>query len=476
MLRTQNCQTTAFSRIIPLTPLARIFCLFAFTCFLIPHALPAQEVGPADDELTTTEQAVDVEPVARDEQIDTRITAILEASGWFQNIRVRVDDGIVFLDGRTATEQRQLWARDLAAKTSGVVAVVNRIEVDAHANFSLDPAINAVEDLGTRFVVALPSILLAIIVLPLAWFAASLVRRTAHWMIRDRMQSPFLADLLSRLIALPVFLIGLYVVLQAAGLTKLAFSVVGGAGVLGIVIGFAFRDIGENFLASLLLSLRQPFRRGDFISVSGQMGLVHSMNTRSTVLVSPEGNHIQIPNAMVFKSIIENFTAVPDRRGEIDVGIGYDAAISDAQTIIRKVLAEQDGVIAAPEPMVLADRLNTSTVDLKVYYWFDGEKVSPLKLQSVLIQKIKQALTDAEVSMPADIQELVFPQGIPGLIADVAEAAAEGSRPHPAPATAPPARERITEDDAAAVANEKDELEEQLKAPIEGDSDHDLLS
>ncbi len=450
--------------------------LFCSLLVLWPLGAFAQDSGPTDDEVTATEQAVDVTPVARDDQIDTRITNILDATGWFRNIRVRVEDGIVFLDGRTASEQRQIWARDLAAKTSGVVAVVNRIEVDAKADFSLDPAISAVEDLGTRIFLALPSIILAIVVLPLAWFAASFVRRFAHWMLRGRMQSGFLSDLLARIIALPVFLIGLYVVLQAAGLTKLAFSVVGGAGVLGIVIGFAFRDIGENFLASLLLSLRQPFRRGDFISVAGQKGLVHSMNTRSTVLVSPEGNHIQIPNASVFKSIIENFTAVPNRRGELDVGIGYDAAVSDAQAIIRDILEAQEGVIASPEPMVLADALGASAVMLKVYYWFDGEAVSPLKLKSLLIQRIKQGLTDAGISMPGEVRELVFPDGMPTGV-EVAAAASVSSPVEQARADQVEApREDLQDVEDSDLSNETELLEEQLAAPIEGDSDHDLLA
>ncbi|MCC1493667.1 mechanosensitive ion channel [Cognatishimia sp. F0-27] len=435
----------------------------------------AQDSAPDDTEITATEQAVDVTPVARDDEIDTRITGILLATDWYEALAVRVEDGIVFLDGRTATEQRALWARDLAAKTSGVVAVVNRIRVDPKVEFTLDPAIDAVEDLQQRALVALPSIILAIVVLPLAWVASGLVRRFARWSLNGRTRSPFLSDLLASIIALPVFLLGLYVVLQAAGLTKLAFSVVGGAGVIGIVIGFAFRDIAENFLASILLSVRQPFKRGDFISVAGQMGLVHSMNTRSTVLVSPSGNHIQIPNASVFKSIIENFTAVPNRREVIDVGIGYDDAVSDAQAIISRILAEQDGVLHTPEPMVLADSLGVSTVNIKVYYWFDGASISPLKLKSLLIQRIKQGLTDAGLSMPADIHELVFPQGIPGVEAKVALGQEKPQAP-PRPTTEPAApREQIAADADEDLKNESDLLEEQLAAPIEGDADHDLL-
>ena len=427
--------------------------------------------GPADGEITTTGQAVDVTPVARDDQIETRIAGILAATGWYRQISVKVDDGIVFLDGETANETRQLWARDLAAKTSGVVAVVNRIRVDTALDFSFAPALAAMEDLGVRLLRAIPSILLAIVVLPLAWFVASVVRRVADWSLRHRMQSSFLSDLVSHIIALPVLLLGIYVVLQAAGLTQLALSLVGGAGVIGIVIGFAFRDIAENFLASLLLSIRQPFRRGDFISVAGEQGLVHSMNTRSTVLVSPEGNHIQIPNAMVFKSIIENLTAVPSRREKIELSIGHKAAISDAQSVILRVLHGTEGVIATPEPMVLASELAPASVKIMVFYWFDGQKVSPLKLRSLLIQRIKQALADAGIPMPGALQEIVFPEGIPGV-----GGAPEAAQPGPARQVSEAPREDTETPGARNLANEKDLLGEQLQAPVEGDKDHDLLA
>ena len=174
--------------------------------------------------------------------------------------------------------------RDLAQKTDGVVAVVNRIQIDQGPVWSLAPALAELEAIAQKSVAVLPLVLLAIFVLPLAWYAASLISKLARWLLSDRIRSPFLRQVVARAIAFPVFLLGLYIVLQVAGLTQLAFSLVGGAGVIGIVIGFAFRDIAENFLSSLILSVRRPFQRGDFITVAGLSGTVKSMTTRSTLL------------------------------------------------------------------------------------------------------------------------------------------------------------------------------------------------
>jgi small-conductance mechanosensitive channel len=236
--------------------------------------------------------------------------------------------------------------------------------------------------------------------------------RLARWLLSSRIQSPFLRQVVARAIAFPVFLLGLYVVLQVAGLTQLALSLVGGAGVIGIVIGFAFRDIAENFLSSLILSVRRPFQRGDFIAVAGLSGTVKSMTTRSTLLTSAEGNEIHIPNSTVFKNVIENFTSSPDRRGEFLVGIGYDAGIADAQDIILKTLRDHDAVLHDPEPMVLVDELGTSTVNIRTYYWFNGHMISPIKLKSALLRAVKSDLTVEGISMPDEAREVIFPEGV----------------------------------------------------------------
>lgn len=395
-----------------------LFRLFAPLCAVLMLALPvaAQEQttdADADADVTAPTGSVSVDPVARDDQIEGRILEILRATGWFEQLRVDATDGIIFLDGETSSDEHKTWARDLAANTEGAVAVVNRITVIQEANWSFAPAMNEIKDVAIRATTSLPLVILAIVILPLAWVLSSWVAKMLRRWLLGGMDSPLLRDIVSRILALPIFLIGLYVVLQVAGLTRLAFSLLGGAGVLGIVVGFAFRDIAENFLASLLLSIRRPFRAGDFIDVTGQQGSVQSMNTRSTVLLSPEGNHIQIPNATIFKSTIINYSASPIRRETIDVGVGYDASIARAQEIIMEMLKAHEAVTAEPLPMVLVDALGASTVNIKAYFWVDARNYSVLKVKSAILRQIKRVLTEEGISMPDDAREVIFPQGVP---------------------------------------------------------------
>lgn len=450
---------------------------------LIAFPLHAQDLpvppDTEDGEVSSASQSVAVEPVARDDQIGKRIEQILEAAGWYENARVTVDDGVVFLDGIAKTVEQKTWARDLALKTQDVVAVVNRISVEPELQSNLKPVWNELVSLARSAIIALPLFILALIILPLAWKASKGVASLAHRLLTRRIESPFLRDVVSRAISIPVFLIGLYVVLQVAGLTGLALSLLGGAGVIGIVIGFAFRDIAENFLASLLLSIRQPFRSGNYISVAGHEGIVQSMNTRSTVLLSSEGNHIQIPNADVFKNTIINYSAAPSRRGVLDVGIGYDVSVAAGQEVIRSVLQAHEAVMDDPAPLVLVDSLGSSTVNLKVYYWFNGHKYSTLKVKSALLRLMKKALVEAGISMPDDAREVIFPQGVPVVqLAGSAERTARALAAHDIEETARHEAEVVESAEVATEAegdleNEREDLEAQAASAgnVEGETD-----
>ncbi len=434
----------------------------------------ADTAGPA--------QSVAVEPTAQDDKIANRIARIMRATGLFTTVEVAVEDGVVFIDCDTTTAEARLWAGDLARKTQDVVAVVNRLSVTPNVDWSFRPALLEVGALVRSGITLLPLIVFAIVVIPLAFYAAILVAKLVEWALSRRIESPFLRRVLARTAAIPVFLIGLYLVLQVAGLTRLAVSLLGGAGVIGIIVGFAFRDIAENFLASLLLSIRRPFRRGDYIVVSGHEGLVQSMDTRSTLLLSLEGNHIQIPNAAIFKSTIVNYSSAPARREVVDVGIGFDVSIAAAQEIILGVLTAHDAVINDPEePLVLVDSLGSATVNLRAYFWLDGRTHAPPKVKSALLRLIKKALMEGGISMPDEAREIIFPQGVPIISMPDSGASAPPIKHGPVSA-APAVSTAVVETEAQSTAsegdlgNDTDSLERQAAISEPVDPADDLLN
>jgi small-conductance mechanosensitive channel len=298
---------------------------------------------------------VDVKPVARDDQIRQRIADILETTGWFGEPGVSVQKGIVFLKGTTELDEYRQWAGDLAKNTEGVVAVVNQIEVDPTTVWNFEPTFQVLNELARGFLRLLPLIVVALVVVALSWVFARLAVNVLRRGLMGRALSHLLREVMARAGGMLVMLAGLYLVLRISGLTQLALTLMGGTGLIGLVLGIAFRDITENFLASLFLSLQQPFREGDLVEVTGVTGYVQRLTSRTTVLMTLDGNQTQIPNSTVFKSTIRNFTSNPNRREDFIVGIGYDDSITYAQEVARKVLAAHPAVQDDPEPLVLVE-------------------------------------------------------------------------------------------------------------------------
>ena len=234
-----------------------------------------------------------------------------------------------------------------------------------------------------------------------------------RYLLARRIASSLLLTMAVQAFSIPIFLLGIYFVLQVAGLTRLAVTVLGGTGLLGIVVGFAFRDIAENFLASMLLSIRNPFRTGELIEVDGNVGIVMNLNVRSTVLRTLDGSYVQIPNALVYKSTIKNYSSAENRRADFAVGIGYNSPTTKAQTLIANVLKQHPAVLETPEPLVLVEELGSATVNLRIYYWFASAVYSPEKINSALLRLSKDALLKGGIELPDPAREVVFPQGIP---------------------------------------------------------------
>ena len=176
-----------------------------------PNDLP--NTGTESEEAIAAPDQVDVQPVARDEEIAQRLLTILQATEWFSTPQVTVRDGVVFLDGQTGRTEYRTWAGDLARNTQDVAAVVNRMRVTERVPWDFTPAFTELSAIGRSALQALPLILFGILVLVLAWFAMRFTRRLADRLLQKQIRSSFLRNLATTLVSVPVFLIGLYLIL-----------------------------------------------------------------------------------------------------------------------------------------------------------------------------------------------------------------------------------------------------------------------
>lgn len=364
------------------------------------------------EELSLATTKVDIKPVARDEEIRQRLQSVLKATEWFTDSDVRVEQGVVFLSGETETDELKKWASDLAGKTQDVVAVANRMKVRSPSIWDFSSTWIGTVKLWREFLRSLPFFAFGLLILAMSIGTGILAIRGTKWFLKKRVRANLLRSVLANGMGAIVFLSGVYIVLRVSGLTQLALTVVGGTGLVGLAVGIAFRDITENFLASIFLSMQRPFDTGDLIEVAEVTGYVQQLNVRTTILMTLEGNLVQIPNSKVYKSNIRNFTTNPSRREDFTITIGYQDSINDAQNIASKVLRDHAAILKDPEPSVLVDSLGADYVNLRVYFWINGRDYSWLKVRSSVIRLVKLAFQKNSITMPDEARKLVFSRGV----------------------------------------------------------------
>lgn len=394
--------------------LVLVACHAAYPAVAQAQDIPVPTPTPTDkEEPIEAPDSVEIEPEARDEEIRARLQSILEATGWFVNPEVRVQEGVVFLAGEAENAEFKTWAGDLARRTQDVTAVVNQMEVVEPSIWDFSQILTGLRAQGRAMIRAVPILLFGLVVLLLSWLAARLVTSATRESLRRRGWSPLLITVGARAVGLAILLIGLFIIFQVAGLTSVALTILGGTGLLGLVLGIAFQDITENFLASIFLSLQTPFEAGDLVEIAGILGFVQRLTTRATILMTQDGNHVQVPNATVYKSTIHNYTSNPNRREDFAIGISYDDSVANAQEIALQVLEDHPAVLEEPEPWILVESLGSAAVNLRIYFWLDGSQYSWQKVKSSVIRLVKRAFQTAGIEMPGEVRELILPDRIP---------------------------------------------------------------
>ncbi len=405
--------------------------------------------APAETQPDAAEtREVGVRPLAADEEIARRLQEILRATGWFVEPRVEVQEGVAFIWGRARTAEQREWATRLGQRTEDVVAVVNHIELIERPIWDVSPALVELRAFWRQLVQMTPLLGFGLLLLAMTWLVAGLVARLFAGILTRRVENDLLVDVTRKVVFVIFLLMGLFLMLRVSGLSRMALTLAGGTGIAGLVLGIAFRDIAENFLASMLISLQRPFRTGDLIELEGHLGYVQKVTTRGTLLMDLDGNYIQIPNSTVYKSTIRNFTANPSQRLDFIIGIGYDTPISRAQEIVLGVARAHPAVLADPEPMALVDQLGSSAVSLRIYFWVDNTAHSVLRVKSAMMRLTLRAFQEAEISLPDEAREIIFPESVPVRMIGAGE-------PTPGPAQRRGARGVLDSADASTAAEGK---------------------
>lgn len=372
-----------------------------------------EEVSTGKDDSIAKEIATTTKR-SLDEKLTQRITGILKRTDWVSNPSVEVLDGVVFLNGLARTLDSKERAGTVAENTQGVAVVVNRIQVDNAVSISEATTIvvTSLKSLGKEFLAHLPLLVagfLALVVTGIASRVAKMVMKKVA--SRSRVQGS-LKDLLLQLMTIAIWVTGLLVaaIIVFPGMTPSKALTVLGLG--SVAIGFAFKDIFENFFAGILILWKYPFERGDFIECGEITGSIEDVTIRMAMIRQVNGELTVVPNAMLFKQPVEVLTDKSSRRTTINCGVAYDTDLDKASDIMQRAVKSCTSVHSDNPIQIFAQELADSSINFEVTWWTDSKPLDIRKSRDEVVFAVKKSLDDAGIEIPFPQRRLWIPDAV----------------------------------------------------------------
>ena len=267
--------------------------------------------------------------------------------------------------------------------------------------------------MGEGFIRALPNLAIALVILFITWVLARFAVRIADGLTGKTEIRPSLKALLDTLVKLAIWIVGLMVALVVVMPGMTPASLVAGLGIGAVAIGFAFQDIFENFLAGVLIMLREKMRIGDVIECEGIVGKVEHITLRETYVRKLSGEVTLVPNSILFKNPVEILTDETQRRHEVVAGVSYDTDLDHAAEIIRKAVEGVEEVDTGKGVDIFAAEFGASSVNFNVRWWAGSKPRDMHESRDRVIRAIKRALDDAGIEIPFPYVTHTFKEAVP---------------------------------------------------------------
>lgn len=240
---------------------------------------------------------------------------------------------------------------------------------------------------------------------------SAFIQRRVKLRLAKKSPNNITANFTSQIVGFILKSIVVFATLYLLGLSSFTNKLLAGAGLLTFVIGFALKDIGENFLAGIILAFKSPFRLDDLIEVNGIIGHVKDISIRETLIKTPDGKDVFLPNSIILKNPLYNYTLDGYLRYEFNIGIAYENNPTEAIKIVLETVKNVEGVLNGDkEPAVTINELVTNSININVKFWIDTFKSTKRtvhnSLRSQLMSDVIEALIANDFSLPASIVEL----------------------------------------------------------------------
>jgi small conductance mechanosensitive channel len=258
-----------------------------------------------------------------------------------------------------------------------------------------------------QFIVMLPNLLIAAIILVITLVAARLVRRLVTQLLTRFSHSTALNNLFSTLAYVLTLLAGAFFVLTVLNLDKTVTSLLAGVGIIGLALGFAFQDIAANFISGVIIAVERPFNVGDVIQTSEFFGTIERINLRTLDIRQTTGERIIMPNRKVFENPLINFTQQTMRRIDLTCGVAYESDLEKVQRVVHEAVRTVPGLIKDKPLEVMFTEFAESSINFQVRFWVPYRRqVDYVGARSEAIMRIKQAFDREGISIPFPIRTL----------------------------------------------------------------------
>ena len=273
-------------------------------------------------------------------------------------------------------------------------------------NLDIGPAWEKINAILNGAIAILPNLFLAIVMFTIALLLSRWLKRVIGGFYSERHRN--LGALMGRLTQWLVISFALLVTLSIVLPSFHARDLIQILGISGVAIGFAFRDILQNFLAGILLLLAQPFRLGDEIAVGNYEGVVQEIQGRATLIKTYDGYLVVIPNSAIYTQSVKIFNAYGVRRTAIDIGIGYGDDVDEARRLMVEAISGVEGVLSEPPPSVVTKALGDSGIILRARWWTKSRRADMVRVRDLVIPAIRRRLGENGTDLPYPTHQILF--------------------------------------------------------------------
>ncbi|KIQ97848.1 mechanosensitive ion channel family protein [Lysobacter sp. A03] len=374
--------------------------------------------------------------VPDDDALTLQVARRLQKADGMQDVNVTVTGGVARLEGSVLEVEDRTLAEQIASQHPGISAVENQVTLTTHLIDRFDAATAIAMDKVFRLLAALPLLIVAFAMVMASWWLGRwLGRRIGQHKLHT--SNPYINGLARNLVQWLVLIIGVLAALNLLGATSLLGAVLGSAGVIGLVVGFAFKDIAENYVAGVLLGLRRPFSPGDTLRIESYEGKVVALTSRATILMTLDGNRLSLPNALVFKSVVLNFSSNPRRRFDFVIPVDGASSMGTAQEVGLQRIAGIDGVLLDPRPSSIINSYDGNEIRIQFFGWIDQRQNDLGGVRSAAIRAVRNGFFLAGIQAPRSVQHVVSMPGPDASAAAAEPSAAEAVALDESPDTAP---------------------------------------